>query len=351
MTSHPVLQTLLVASGLLAAHSSHLPAQDLVVTAGDLLIRDSSTNQIILLDHASSEVSVGGSGTSGTLLLMDDAGTTRALLSAGNLSLRKTSGFSTLTFDANQGDVEAGGGAVDGDLVLKTSSNIPTILLDGATGEVEIFDGGGTGIGDRVYRLEIDSSSADHWGDTRAANSDYTLRANDDFELYLDQAGSGDLTSGSFKINNNSGTEVFSIDENGNVSASGTKSAVVDTEDHGRVKLYAVESTENWFEDFGSSTLARGVATVDLDPVFVETVNSTETYYVTLTPACNEPVLLFVSDKREDSFVAQGVTLSGGPSDCSFDYRITAKRKGYEDIRLERMEQIEAHIWAVERGL
>src|SRR4029453_300135 len=57
-----------------------------------------------------------------------------------------------------------------------------------------------------------------------------------------------------------------------------TKSAVVRTANYGDLKLYSVESPENWFEDFGIGQLERGSAIVRIDPVFVETVNLNESY-------------------------------------------------------------------------
>ena len=45
-----------------------------------------------------------------------------------------------------------------------------------------------------------------------------------------------------------------------NMGASGTKSAVGPLPDNRVVALYAMESPEVWFEDFGSSQLRDGVA-------------------------------------------------------------------------------------------
>jgi hypothetical protein len=87
----------------------------------------------------------------------------------------------------------------------------------------------------------------------------------------------------------------------GNFIATGTKSAVVRTKSYGGRQLYAMESPENWFEDFGRGQLNQGHATVKLDPIFAETVNTEVEYHVFLTPkgdckACslpmNQPVLL-----------------------------------------------------------
>jgi hypothetical protein len=48
-----------------------------------------------------------------------------------------------------------------------------------------------------------------------------------------------------------------------------------------------------------------------------------------------EPALLYVTAKRATGFTVRGVTLDGQPAECAFDYRVAAKRLGYEDVRLE----------------
>jgi hypothetical protein len=97
------------------------------------------------------------------------------------------------------------------------------------------------------------------------------------------------------------------------------------------VALYAVESPENWFEDYGGGTLANGSATVTLDPVFAQTVNTGTSYRVFVTPNgdCRG---LYVTSKTPTSFEVH--ELGGGQANIDFDYRIIAKRKGYENIRL-----------------
>jgi len=120
----------------------------------------------------------------------------------------------------------------------------------------------------------------------------------------------------------------------GNLSANGSKSAIVMTASYGDRKLYAMESPENWFEDFGTATLESGIAVVTIDPIFAETVNLDMDYHVFLTPLgdCS----LFVSEKTSTSFTVQAI--GGAECNIDFDYRIIAKRLGYEDIRLETHE-------------
>jgi len=145
-------------------------------------------------------------------------------------------------------------------------------------------------------------------------------------------------TTGTFYIYaNGSASEVFSVDQVGNVRADGGYLVFSLTDDYGKRQLYNIASTEARYEDFGSAVLLKGVATVAFDPIFAETINTNLDYQVFLTPVCQEPVVLFVTAKTPSGFTVQGVTLNNELSNCSFDYRITAKRLGYETFRLDQM--------------
>jgi hypothetical protein len=97
------------------------------------------------------------------------------------------------------------------------------------------------------------------------------------------------------------------------------------------VETYAVQSTENWIEDFGSAELRDGAATVSIDPLFAQTVNTDVAYHVYLTPN-GDTQGLYVTEKQPGSFVVRET--GGGRSSIAFDYRIVAKRKGHEAERL-----------------
>jgi hypothetical protein len=112
---------------------------------------------------------------------------------------------------------------------------------------------------------------------------------------------------------------------------------VVDTPSYGLRNTYAQESAEVWFEDFGSDQLAGGEVTVELDPVFLETVLIDE----------NHPMKVFITPTNDcyGVYVSKGTTcftvreLSGGTSDATFDWRVVAKRRGFEDMRLEESNE------------
>lgn len=157
------------------------------------------------------------------------------------------------------------------------------------------------------------------------------LASNNYIWFDLDQDNNGNVA---LEVYNGTDGKVFSVDENGNTWASGTKSAMVQTADYGPRLLYSLESPEVWFEEIGAARLVKGTATVAFDPIFAETANLETGYHVFITPTCGEPAVLFVSDKTAASFTVQGVTLDNQPSSCAFDYRVVAKRLGYEDVRL-----------------
>ena len=122
------------------------------------------------------------------------------------------------------------------------------------------------------------------------------------------------------------------VDTSGDLFCNGTKSAVVPVDNNTRkVALYAVESPENWFEDFGSGQLSNGVATIEVEPTFAQTVNLDVDYHVFLTPK-GDSKGLYISQTTPTSFEVR--ESGSGHSTVAFDYRIVARRKGYETVRL-----------------
>jgi len=120
----------------------------------------------------------------------------------------------------------------------------------------------------------------------------------------------------------------------GNFGATGSKSAVVALPDDRVVALYTVESPENWFEDFGTGQLKEGVATVEFERTFALTVSPAAGYHVFLTPK-GDCEGLYVGQETATGFQVR--ELHGGRSNVVFDYRIVAKRKGLESVRLEEV--------------
>ena len=187
-------------------------------------------------------------------------------------------------------------------------------------------------VGERGIEL-VDVSGSDSYGtlysEIDVPDSSIHAHVNTNFVIHLDEAGS-DYDSG-FVVFGNSTSNWCYFDEYGNLDCSGTKSSVTEVDGEQRA-LYAIESPDVWFEDFGSAQLTNGKTTVQVDAQFAQTVNLDMEYHVFLTPLgdCNG---LYVTNKTAGGFEVR--ELGGGSSDVAFDYRIVAKRAGYEDVHLE----------------
>jgi hypothetical protein len=134
-----------------------------------------------------------------------------------------------------------------------------------------------------------------------------------------------------FEAGGGRGTQC-TIDTGGDLTCSGSVSGAVTTASGRAVKVYGVASPENWFEDFGSGQLSTGSTHIALEPTFASTIATGEAYHVFLTPN-GDCKGLYVASKSGSGFVVR--ELGGGASNVSFDYRIVAKRRGYEKVRME----------------
>jgi hypothetical protein len=118
---------------------------------------------------------------------------------------------------------------------------------------------------------------------------------------------------------------------NGNhVIANGTKSASVGTS-KGNQLLYVTETPEVWFEDIGSAQLVNGRTTINLDPLFLETVLIDDQHpmqvFIQVQGECND--VFVIPGKTSFEVVEKG----GGNSNVKFSYRVMAKRLHFADHR------------------
>jgi hypothetical protein len=121
------------------------------------------------------------------------------------------------------------------------------------------------------------------------------------------------------------------IGGNGDLSCTGQVKSLVSAGGGSRmVETYAMQSPENWMEDFGAGVTQNGVAVVNIDPTFAETVSESADYHVFLTPKGDSKGLYVINETPTSFEVRES---GGGTSSLSFDYRIVAKRCGYETLR------------------
>ena len=176
--------------------------------------------------------------------------------------------------------------------------------------------------------IELVSPTGDDgtiFSDQSQTSSDLFVYSNDNIQVYVDNDSN---ETGAFIVLASPGS--CSIADGGNLNCSGTKSASVSIQNEQRL-LYAIESPEVWFEDFGTESLTNGQAVVGIDPLFASTINLDD-YHVFLTPL-GDCQGLYVANKTPTRFEVR--ELGGGSANVSFDYRIVAHRLGYEEARLE----------------
>jgi hypothetical protein len=237
------------------------------------------------------------------------------------------------------GNVTATSGPTSG--VLGTTSSKTGYGVQGQSANVGVY---GTSAGVSESGMEV-GAIAGVWGDTggkalglyvgvlgSADDNNAGYFFNNSNELATLLVGNNSDLSTSIILNTVGNYGDCIIDTSGNLDCDGTVSGVVSAGGAQKVSLHAVQSPENWFEDFGSGTLANGVATVTLDPTFAQTVNTGVEYHVFLTPK-GDSQGLYVSNETPQGFEVH--EQRGGHSSVAFDYRITAKRSGYENKRLE----------------
>jgi hypothetical protein len=250
-------------------------------------------------------------------------------------------------------------GIVVGAFAEASSSETGSVGLLGiqtsATGETfGVYGVGQSTVGTGVYGVGYYKSNTGQsfggyltigtWGDNgvtgaigslATADSGYALAAANNDPDYvttvLENDELGNNSAGVFETySQNYGGSCY-IDVSGNLSCNGSVNAVVPVTGSRQVAMNTISSPEHWFEDIGSAQLANGTGVVNIESVFGETVNTGVDYHVFLTPN-GDCKGLYVAHKSATSFEVR--ELGGGTASIGFDYRIVAKRKGYEQLRL-----------------
>lgn len=182
-------------------------------------------------------------------------------------------------------------------------------------------------------------SSIGVWG---ATDSGYAV---------LGENTSGSAPAGAFlNLSNVAGNPAFeagssiglcTVDTSANLVCAGNITTAVQAGSAKKVAMYSVQSPENWLEDFGSGELSAGRAEIALDPTFAGTVSGTGDYHIFLTPN-GDCKGLYVEAKTAAGFVVR--ELGGGSSNVTFDFRVVAKRRGYETVRLADVTEAQERL-------
>jgi hypothetical protein len=210
-----------------------------------------------------------------------------------------------------------------------SSTGIGVFAATSESGAEALYADGGTN-SPGVYAQSVNSSAV--IGHSTNANGGFFVTENSNTTaLGTFNEGNGDSGALFSVFSAGSPKGSCGVGGSGSLSCTGQLKSLVDASGGTRkVETYAVQSPENWMEDFGSGELQKGVAVVKIDPVFAETVSETADYHVFITPN-GDSQGLYVIRKTADSFEVR--ESGGGTSSLSFDFRIVAKRRGYEGQR------------------
>lgn len=117
----------------------------------------------------------------------------------------------------------------------------------------------------------------------------------------------------------------------GSLAVVGTKSRVAETENYSNRLLYAYETPTPLFGDIGEAVIDDdGLAYVDIDDIFLETIANKVEYQVFLQKEGEGDC--WIADKAQGYFIIQGTP------GLKVAWELKAKQRDYQNIRLEHSE-------------
>lgn len=173
------------------------------------------------------------------------------------------------------------------------------------------------------------------------SNSPKTFKNTSDSRNILISEVSVNNVNDGFMIQTNTGGVLFSIlagssyptyfgtnvQVNADFTATGSKNSLQNTENYGERLLNAYETSEYYFGDIGSGVIKDGECIVYIDDIFKECVNTDSEYHV-FTQLYNGAITKI--ERYKNYFVVHG------EDDTEFSWELKAKRKGYENVRLDK---------------
>ena len=155
-------------------------------------------------------------------------------------------------------------------------------------------------------------------------NSTFAIQKENKVGFYVGQGRNGNQINVQF-VGDDSGFNIH-----GNFNVYGAKNSAVKTS-QGDVAVSAYETAEYYFGDIGEGqTDSNGVAYVGIEKLFNETVNTSIPYQVFIT--AYGPGNVWVEQRKQDRFMVK----SSQPN-IKFGWEIKAKRRGYENTRLQKV--------------
>lgn len=143
----------------------------------------------------------------------------------------------------------------------------------------------------------------------------------------------GHLVFGEMTDNNSNAVALAKLDNVGlyvwgTIGCRDGKTRIVKTKNYGERCLNAFETPECYFADFGESQLINGTATIDIEKIYGETVDTTNCSYQVFLTKYGEGNIQVI-ERNPTNFVVTG------DKDIKFGWQIVAKQLDYSDTRLQ----------------
>lgn len=122
----------------------------------------------------------------------------------------------------------------------------------------------------------------------------------------------------------------------GNLTVSGSKNCVQETENFGKRLINAYETCDYYFGDIGESQTINGEMIIWIDDIFKEIISTETDYQVFITKYGSGDI--WVEERTKDYFVVKS------QNDINFGWEIKGKRKGYEKYRLEEYKEVNKEV-------
>jgi phage minor structural protein, N-terminal region len=171
------------------------------------------------------------------------------------------------------------------------------------------YTGGGVQIGDNAWSKSMTMSRV-YFGNRQMISYFYLSNITVDTELDMDDN------------NIYTGGTIYTVD----LETSGNKNCVQDTINFGKRLINAYETCDYYFGDIGSGVIENGDCLIHIDPVFQECINTDIEYHV-FTQVYNG--LITKLERYPNYFIVYG------EDNTKFSWELKAKRKGFENNRLE----------------
>jgi phage minor structural protein len=240
-----------------------------------------------------------------------EIGSTGIIIYDGKFKIKN--GSNTVFYVNTSGRCTADGGFIVDDSGSTTEIDASGINITNSNGYTGLMT-----VSSRYDRLEVPDSM---YVDNLLA---YDIDVKDD--LYSEGTFEVDGQSGFYDV----GYFGDNLEVAGGLEVHGPKNCLQQTDNYGYRGINAYETAEYYFGDIGDGVIRNGECIVYIDDIFLECINTNMEYQVDIFEYKNRGSITDI-ERYPNYFVVKG-----NVDDVQFGWEIKAKRKGYENNRLEQ---------------